>query len=99
MNAILMDGAAEPGESFATAVGNATKKLPFAHPLTRAKRRRGGSVELTGHTSRAPRQRAHSNQYNICNVRVFIFNLIVQSHYHGFPDLTVCYPPTSPLSS
>jgi len=44
----LIEAAADPGARAATAVGSATKKLPFAHPLMMAKARSGGSDELTG---------------------------------------------------
>ena len=45
----VIDDAAEPGVSIVTAVGNVTKKLPFAQPLTIANTKSGGSDELTGH--------------------------------------------------
>src|SRR6188768_2429342 len=44
-----MDAAADPGASATTAVGRATKKLPFAQPLMMAKINSGGRDELTGH--------------------------------------------------
>lgn len=44
-----IDAAADCGATTATAVGRPTKKLPFAHPLTRAKINNGGKDVLTGH--------------------------------------------------
>jgi hypothetical protein len=44
----LIDAAADPGASVATAVGKATKKLPLAQPLIMAKTKSGGKDELTG---------------------------------------------------
>ncbi|KAJ4399985.1 hypothetical protein N0V91_009058 [Didymella pomorum] len=44
-----IEAAAERGATAATAVGRPTKKLPLAHPLTRANTNSGGKDVLTGH--------------------------------------------------
>jgi hypothetical protein len=71
----IIDAAAEWAAITATAVGRPTKKLPFAHPFTVAKTKRGDNDVLTGRIASMIRQL-------IIQVISIMLKALVRSHVH-----------------